>query len=78
MSLTSAQRQAAWRERRARRVAVLEAEVSRLAAENGSLRTENASLAAECERLHASASACRHPVELVDNGTCRGCGADVY
>jgi hypothetical protein len=75
MSLTGAQRQASWRIRRARRAAVLEAEVSRLAAENGSLRAENAGLADECERL--AALACRHPAGAVDGGHCHACGQDV-
>ena len=75
MSLTAAQRQAAWRIRRARRVAVLEAEVSRLADENGSLRAENEGLADECERL--SGLACRHPAAAVDGGHCHACGQDV-
>lgn len=78
MAKTNAEYQRAYRERRAERFAALEADKARLAAENGSLRALNEGLTAECEQLRASTSACRHPVEMVEGGTCRGCGADVY
>jgi hypothetical protein len=78
MMKTNAEYQREHRKRRAGRIAALEADNARLAAELGSLRAQNEGLAADCERLRASASACRHPVEMVDNGTCRGCGTDVY
>lgn len=68
MAQTGAQRQAAWRKRRARRVAALEAENARLTAERDGL-------ADECARL--ARLACRHPAGAVDGHHCHACGNDI-
>ena len=87
MAKTNAEKQREYRQRHARRIAALEednerladalgAETARLTGELDSARTELSRALEEIERLRAMA--CRHPSMLVDNGTCRGCGADVY
>ena len=65
MPKTGAERQQAWRDRRARLIAALEQENARLR-----------DVLAEAERL--AARQCRHPAAAVDGGTCRACGNDVW
>ena len=66
MPKTGAERQQAWRDRRARLIAALEQE-------NAQLRDT----LAEAERL--AAQQCKHPAAAVDGGTCRACrGEDIW
>ena len=65
MPKTDAERQQAWRDRRARLITTLEQENARL---RDSL--------AEAERL--ASTACRHPAVAVEAGTCHACGSDVW
>ena len=69
MPKTSAEQQRAWRDRRARLIAVLEQE-------NARLRADLADALAETERL--AAQQCKHPAAAVDGGTCRACGNDLW
>ena len=63
MPKTDAERQRAWRDRRARLIATLQAE-------NALLRDA----LAEAERL--ATTACQHPAAAVDAGHCHACDAD--
>lgn len=83
MPLTGAERQAAYRQRRARAAVALEAEAGRLrtgiAGLRAELETARGQLAAardEIERL--SADVCKHPAGEVDGSTCRACGHEVW
>jgi hypothetical protein len=83
MPKTGAERQAAYRQRRAEAAAVLEAEAGRLRADVAGLRAElgtvRGQLAAardESERL--AGRRCKHPAEAMDGGTCRACGTEVW
>jgi hypothetical protein len=69
MPETNAERQRAWRQRRARLVAALEAE-------NAQLRAELDAALGEAERL--ASTVCRHPAAAVDDGTCRACGTEIW
>lgn len=74
--MTSAERQRAWRQRRTRRLAALEAENARLRAELDGLRGQLAAAQDEIGRL--AGQACKHPAAAVDGGTCRACGNEVW
>jgi hypothetical protein len=76
MPKTNAEYQREHRQRRARRLAALEAQCAVLEAERDRLRADLDAMQAECERL--AAMACRHPAGAVDGGTCRACGAEVW
>jgi hypothetical protein len=76
MPKTNAQRQRDYRQRHARRITVLEAEVTELRTEAGILRADLAAALAEAERL--AAMACRHPAGAVDGGTCRACEREIW
>ena len=76
MLKTNAERQRAWRHRRARRIAALEAEAAELRTQADVLRADLAAALGEAERL--ASTACRHPAGAVDGGTCRACGAEVW
>jgi hypothetical protein len=65
MPKTDAQRQQAWRDRRARLIATLEQENARLR-----------DALAEAERL--TATACKHPAAAVDGSHCRACDTDIW
>ena len=71
MPKTNAERQSAWRQRRAGRIAALEAEAADLRAETGILRADLATALDEAERL--AEAACKHPAGAVDGGTCQAC-----
>lgn len=70
MAQTTAQRQQAWRQRRA-------AEAVELRSRVADLEDRLADALAEVERLSAGPR-CRHPAEAVDGGTCRACGEDIW
>jgi hypothetical protein len=76
MPKTNAERQRDYRQRRARRITVLEAENTSLRAQLDSTRSELDAALAETERL--ASAACKHPAGAVDGGTCRACGAEVW
>jgi hypothetical protein len=76
MPKTNAERQQTWRQRRAQRIAALEAETAQLHAETGILRADLAAALAEAERL--ATAACKHPAVAVDGGTCQACGAEIW
>jgi hypothetical protein len=76
MPKTNAERQQAWRHRRAARIAALETEAAQLRAEDDALREELDDALAECERL--AATQCKHPSAAIDGGTCRACGTEVW
>jgi len=59
MPKTNAERQQAWRQRRAGRIAALETEAAELRTEAAVLRTDLAAALDEAERL--ASTACRHP-----------------
>jgi hypothetical protein len=65
MPKTGAERQQAWRNRRARLIATLKQENARLR-----------DALTEAERL--AAQQCRHPAAAVDGGHCRACGTDIW
>jgi hypothetical protein len=66
---TTAERQRAFRQRQADRIAPLEAELA-------DVRSQLADALTEAERL--AAQQCRHPAAAVDGGTCHACGNDVW
>ncbi len=76
MPETNAERQGAWRQRRGRCIAALEAEAAELRTEVGVLRSDLAAALSEAERL--ALTACRHPAGAVDGGTCQACGTEVW
>jgi hypothetical protein len=76
MPKTNAERQRAWRQRRAGRIAALETEAAELRTEAAVLRADLAAALSEAERL--ALTACRHPAGAVDSGTCQACGAEVW
>jgi hypothetical protein len=76
MPKTNAERQWAWRQRRAGRIAALEAQAAELRTEAGVLRADLAAALGEAERL--ALTACRHPAAAVDGGHCHACGTDVW
>ena len=76
MPKTNAERQAAYRLRRAEHTAALEAEVAQLRAKLHDARTDLAATLGEAERL--ASTACRHPAAAVDGGTCRACGTEIW
>jgi hypothetical protein len=76
MPKTNAERQQDYRQRRAGRIAALEAEAAQLRTEAGVLRADLAAALGEAERL--ASTACRHPAGAVDGGTCGACGAEVW
>jgi chromosome segregation ATPase len=76
MPKTNADYQRDHRQRRAHRLAELEAENASLRAELDSVRAELDAALTECERL--AAMACRHPAGAVDGGTCQACGTEVW
>ena len=65
MPKTTAERQRAWRDRRARIIAALEAD-------NAQLRDA----LAEAERL--AAQQCKHPAAAVEGSHCRACDTEVW
>jgi hypothetical protein len=65
MPKTDAERQQAWRDRRARLIDTLKQENARLR-----------DALTEAERL--TMQACKHPAAAVDGGTCHACGTDVW
>jgi len=76
MPKTNAQYQYEHRQRRARRLAGLQAENTTLHTELASVRTELDAALAECERL--AAIQCKHPAGAVDGSHCRACGTDLW
>ena len=76
MPTTDAQRQRAGRQRRAARLADLEAEAAELRAELVGVRTDLDDALAEVERL--AGTQCKHPAGAVDAGTCRACGTEIW
>jgi hypothetical protein len=76
MPKTHAERQRTWRQRRAGRIAALEAEAAEMRTELDSTRTDLAAALDEAERL--ASTACRHPAGAIDGGTCRACGTEVW
>ena len=74
MPKTGAERQRAWRQRRARLVAALEAENGQLRADLEAALAEADGLRAEVERL--SEPPCQHPSGSVIDGVCQECGAE--
>jgi hypothetical protein len=86
MPKTNADYQREHRERRTRRLAVLEAAAARHDEVVAGLTVRIATLEAERDRLYITleeasagppvpqASACPHPAQLVDNDRCGGCG----
>ena len=76
MPKTNAERQRTWRQRRAGRIAALEAEAAEMRTELDSTRTDLAAALDEAERL--ASTACRHPAGAVDGGMCRACGTEVW
>ena len=65
MPKTDAERQQAWRDRRARLIATLEQENARLR-----------DALTEAERL--AAQQCKHPAAAVDGNHCHACGTDMW
>jgi len=76
MPQTGAERQRAWRDRRARHITSLEADRTWLRAELADTRGQLADALAETERL--AAQQCKHPAAAVDGGTCHACGIEVW
>jgi N-methylhydantoinase A/oxoprolinase/acetone carboxylase beta subunit len=76
MPLTTAERQAAFRKRRAELVTQLRDELADARERLVVAEAERATALAELERL--SSSQCRHPAGLVDGGRCHACGAAVW
>lgn len=76
MALTGAERQAAWRQRRARASADLEAETARLRAELAEAHCQLAEARDEIGRL--AGQACKHPAAAVEGSTCRACDREVW
>lgn len=76
MAKTDAQRSAAYRQRRGRRVADLVASEARLRASVADLERQLGDALAEVERL--SSAGCKHPAEAVQGGTCQACGSDLW
>ena len=76
MPKTNAERQRTWRQRRAGRIAALEAEAAELRTELDGVRADLVGALGEAERL--ASAACRHPAGAVDGGTCQACGTDVW
>ena len=76
MGQSGAERQRAYRDRRASRLAALEYANARLEAEVAALSAALEGANAEIERL--SGAACKHPQGAVEGGTCRACGADIW
>ncbi len=76
MPKTNAERQLAWRQHRAGRIAALEAEAAQLRTEIAGVREDLAAALTEAERL--ALTACRHPAAAVDGGTCRACGTELW
>jgi hypothetical protein len=69
MPKTNAERQRAWRQRRTRRIAALEAECAELRAETGILRADLATALRKAERFVSTAS--RHPLAQSTAGHAR-------
>ena len=65
MPKTDAERQQAWRDRRARLIATLEQENARL---------RDALTDAERLTMHP----CKHPAAAIDAGHCHACGTDIW
>jgi hypothetical protein len=76
MPQTGAQRQSAYRARRAALIGELRSRVAILETGLADSARQLAEARADVERL--SSAQCRHPAEAVDGGTCRACGADVW
>jgi hypothetical protein len=76
MPKTNAERQRAWRQRRAGRIAALEAEAAELRTEAGALRADLAVALSEAERL--APTACKHPAGAVDGNRCHACSTDLW
>jgi hypothetical protein len=76
MPKTGAERQRAWRDRRARLIASLEAELAQMRAELADVRGQLAGAFAEAERL--AVQQCRPPAAAVDAGHCHACGTDIW
>ena len=72
MPKTGAERQQAWRDRRARCIAALAADRAGLAGARGHL----AGALTEAERL--AAQQCKHPAAAADRGHCHACGIDMW
>ena len=66
---TTAERQRAFRQRQANRIATLEAELA-------DVRSQLADALTAAERL--AARQCKHPAAAVDGGTCHACGTDMW
>ncbi len=76
MPKTNADYQREHRQRRARRLAALEASAAGHESTVARLTAELESALTECERL--AGLACKHPAGAVDGGHCHACGADVW
>jgi hypothetical protein len=76
MPATNAQRQPAWRQRRARRLTALKARCATLEAERDRLQADLDAALTECERL--AAAACRHLAAAVDGSHRWACGAEIW
>jgi hypothetical protein len=76
MPRTNAERQKAWRQRRAEHAVALEAEVAQLRGKLHDVRAELDAALGEAQRL--ALTTCRHPAAAVDGGTCRACGAEIW
>jgi DNA repair exonuclease SbcCD ATPase subunit len=76
MPLSNAERQQAFRQRRARALKDARAEIDRLRRQLAEAQQDLDGALAEVERL--SSAQCKHPAEAVDGGTCRACGQDVW
>ena len=66
---TTAERQRAFRQRQADRIATLEVELA-------DVRSQLADALTDAERL--AAQQCKHPAAAVDAGHCHACGSDVW
>ena len=69
MTVTTAERQRAFRRRQTDRIATLEQE-------NAQLRAALTDVLAEAERL--APTACKHPAAAVDGGHCHACDIDIW
>jgi hypothetical protein len=76
MPRTEAERQQAWRQRRTRLVAALQARCADLEAERDRLQADLDAALGEAQRL--ALTACRNPSAAVDNGTCLACGTELW
>lgn len=69
MTMTTVERQRAFRRRQIDRIATLEAELA-------DVRSQLTDAQAEVDRL--TARQCQHPAAAVEAGTCHACGTEVW